>query len=269
MAATASFLQVNITRLILFANGNRISNATGFFIENDDDWFLVSNWHVLSGRHPTTGQTLHKGGGVPDSVSYIRYSIENNKLRSQSVTIPLVNSISGESYWLQHKDLGQDIDIAAIKVTEVGMAKKLINPDGHDEKMYIDAGYEVFLPGYPLGIGGPGHLPIWKRASVATSLEVGDQKCFLVDTASREGMSGSPCFSIANWQYYRQDPQTGKLTVVQRPLSHRLLGVYSGRINPSDQLEAQLGIVWREHLLFEILRNGIEGSYIIRQCQQT
>jgi hypothetical protein len=43
------------------------------------------------------------------------------------------------------------------------------------------------------------------------------------------------------------------MSIVERPLSWRLLGVYSGRKNPTDGFEAQIGLVWRENLIFETL----------------
>jgi hypothetical protein len=121
--------------------------------------------------------------------------------------------------------------------------------------MWVDLGGEVFLPGYPLGLTGPAAMAIWKRASLATSTEFGDgiNSSILVDTASREGMSGSPCLALANWQYYSLDRATGKMAVKNRPLSYRLLGVYSGRLNTQDHFGAQLGVVWRENLIFETL----------------
>jgi hypothetical protein len=121
--------------------------------------------------------------------------------------------------------------------------------------MYIDLGGEVFLPGYPLGLTGGGGLPIWKRASLASSLEMGHglDRFFYVDTATREGMSGAPCLAISNWRHYSLDRTTNEMRVVERPLSWRLLGVYSGRRNPSDSFEAQIGLVWREPLIFETI----------------
>jgi hypothetical protein len=129
-----------------------------------------------------------------------------------------------------------------------------LDPEGSDPNMHIDTGAEVFLPGFPLGIGDS-YFPMWKRGSVATSLEwgEGEKLRFLVDTASREGMSGAPCLAISNWRHYSRIPGSTKVVVVERPLSHRLLGVYSGRLNAKDDLGAQLGIVWRENLIFDII----------------
>ena len=73
-------------------------------------------------------------------------------------------------------------------------------------------------------------------------------------------MSGSPCLAISNWRHYSLDRATNKMRIVDRPLSWRLLGVYSGRRNPSDTFEAQIGTVWRENLVFETIAGWQKGS---------
>jgi hypothetical protein len=137
---------------------------------------------------------------------------------------------------------------------------------GHDPDMFIDLGHELFLPGYPLGLSAGGLLPIWKRASLASSLEFrhGINRFFFVDTATREGMSGAPCLATSNWKHYAMDRPTGKVRVVERPLSWRLLGVYSGRRTPSDSFEAQIGIVWRETTIFETITGQTRASVKLR-----
>ena len=50
------------------------------------------------------------------------------------------------------------------------------------------------------------------------------------------------------------------MRIVDRPLSWRLLGVYTGRRNPSDTFEAQIGIVWQENLVYETIAGGQKGS---------
>ena len=128
--------------------------------------------------------------------------------------------------------------------------------------MYIDLGTEVFIPGFPLGFSANGVMPVWKRASVASSLEFGHSidRYFFVDTATREGMSGSPCLAISNWRHYAMDRTTNKVRIVERPLSWRLLGIYSGRRNASDSFEAQIGTVWRQNLVFDAVMSGLAAT---------
>ena len=231
------------------------------------NWFLVSNWHVFSGRDPISGQPKNKCCAVPDACRFYFASFQEEDLSFTPVIRSLGDASNLEATWFQHPIGGQDFDVAVlpIEANEVGLAKDLFDSSGHDPDMLIDLGDNLFLPGYPLGLTAGGYLPIWKRASLASSLEFGQgiNRLFYVDTATREGMSGAPCLAISNWRHYSLDRATNKVSVVERPLSWRLLGVYSGRLNPSDSFEAQIGIVWRDNLITETILQRSRGNVIL------
>lgn len=264
MAATGIFLTNTITKLELMSNGKQLGTATGFFLKNGARWTLVSNWHVFSGRDPVSGQPRHKSGAVPDVCRYLVARKMEQGIYWHAIDEPLGEAALGTAKWFQHPTLGQSADVAALPLTEqdIPLARDLLDSGGNDPDMFIDLGGEVFLPGFPLGFAGNGQMPIWKRASIASSLEFGHSMAeyFYVDTATREGMSGAPCLAISNWRHYAMDRSTGKVRVVERPLSWRLLGVYSGRRNASDSFEAQIGVVWRENLVFETVGAGCVAS---------
>lgn len=268
MAATATFLNPNIVRLELLANNNTIGTATGFFLKWDEVWYLVTNWHVLSGREPTSGQPKHSSFAVPDMCRYTVATLSGEVLVWTTHDLKLGSADDGSAAWYQHPTMAQSCDVAAIAVdaSTVGYAKDLLSSDGHDPSMFIDLGCDLFLPGFPLGLSSNGSMSIWKRASLASSLEFGHgiRTYFYVDTATREGMSGAPCLAISNWRHYALDRNTGRTSIVERPFSWRLLGVYSGRRNPSDGFEAQIGIVWRESLIFDILNAKQTGTVSLR-----
>lgn len=264
MAATGNFLTYSITKLELLCGEKEIGVATGFFLKKNSRWFLVTNWHVLAGRNPENGQPRHSSGAVPDHCRFYGAFVVGEKLAFNYFIFPLGDAMSGSAAWLQHPTEGQDVDVASLPIAEevVGRAKDLLNETGNDPDMFIDLGQDLFLPGYPLGFSASGYMPIWKRASLASSLEVGHgvNRFFYVDTATREGMSGAPCLAISNWRHWSLDRATNKMRVVDRPLSWRLLGMYSGRRNPSDSFEAQIGIVWRETLVLETIEGNVRGS---------
>lgn len=267
MATTATFLTHSITKIELLCNGQSIGSGTGFFFRHEKSWYLVTNWHVLSGCDPRTGQPRHRSGAIPDRCRFYFRTRTESEFQWNHAEYPLGDPFGGSANWFQHPIEGQAIDIAALPIARehLGVAKDLMDPTGLDPDMFMDIGAEVFLPGYPLGVTVAGYMPLWKRASLACSLEFGEAitRKFFVDTASREGMSGAPCLAIANWKYYKLDRNTGKVEVVERPLSWRLLGVYSGRMNASDGFDAQLGIVWREILIPEVIAAGKPGSVVL------
>jgi hypothetical protein len=265
MAATATFLTTSITKIELLCNDHPLGNATGFFLKYQSNWFLVTNWHVFSGRYPESGQPQDKEScAVPDACRFHFASYQEGSLTFNPVIRSLVDASNLEATWFQHPIGGQYFDVAVlpIEANEVGLAMDLFDSNGHDPDMFIDLGDNLFLPGYPLGLSADRFLPIWKRASLASSLELGQgiNRLFYVDTATRKGMSGAPCLAISNWPHYSLDRATNKFSVVERPLSWRLLGVYSGRLNPSDSFEAQIGIVWRENLITETILQRSGGN---------
>lgn len=175
MATVGNFLNPCITKLDLLCNGRGIGSATGFFYRNEDQWFLVTNWHVLSGRDPATSQPRHHAGAVPDACRFYSASLNERGLSWSHVTYELGDPQSGTATWLEHPLEGQQVDIAALQIEPAhrGISKDLNDSGGNDPEMFIDLGAELFLPGYPLGLSAAGYMSLWKRASLASSLEFG------------------------------------------------------------------------------------------------
>jgi hypothetical protein len=267
MATTGIYLTNTITKLELFGAGNLLATATGFFLKLNERWYLVTNWHVLSGRDPQNGQSRHPTGAVPDVCRFYVGKLGVSGIEWNATSADLGDVSRGTSTWFQHPQFGQAVDVAVLPITltALPLARDLLEMGGHDPDMFIDLGGELFLPGFPLGFAANGLMPIWKRASLASSLEFGHSmdRYFYVDTATREGMSGAPCLAISNWRHYAMDRATTRVRVVERPLSWRLLGVYSGRHNPSDTFEAQIGIVWRETLIFDAITAESAATVIL------
>jgi hypothetical protein len=96
-------------------------------------------------------------------------------------------------------------------------------------------------------------VPIWKRATIASEPLVdpeGLPKVF-VDTATRKGMSGSVAITqtLQVGPYPKKDGSNSNTLMA---ITKEILGVYSGRIGAST-IEAQLGIVWKKHVIDEII----------------
>lgn len=228
----------------------------------------MTNWHVLSGRNPRTGQPIHAQGAIPDRCSLALCALDEDRLVWYGFEVELGDALLGTATWLEHPDGGQEIDVAVLPLPgrSLGLVKDLLDATGHDSNMVVDVAAEVFLPGYPLGLAGGGLQPLWKRATVASSVELDPlSPSFYVDTATREGMSGAPCLAMSNWRHYSREPGSQTLTVVVNPMCWRLMGVYSGRREATDGLEAQIGIVWRDTTVFDTLTRGRPGSVMLRK----
>jgi hypothetical protein len=127
-------------------------------------------------------------------------------------------------------------------------------------------GMDAFILGFPKGIAHQQLLPIWKRGSIATEPEIpreDDLPVFLVDTATREGMSGAPVLLRSFSGYGKAD---GSSVLGTGPFT-RFIGIYSGRFGADDELAVQLGRVWHRSVIDELLANGVPGSYELRHAQ--
>jgi hypothetical protein len=46
----------------------RMAAATGFIVEYESIYYLITNWHVVSGRRSDDGQPMAPHGGLPDKI---------------------------------------------------------------------------------------------------------------------------------------------------------------------------------------------------------
>lgn len=264
-------------RLICRSHG--IGQATGFFWRYKGRTYLVTNWHVLLGRNPTNMQPVHADGALPDEFEDPRLVAGGSPDKVIWSSIGLCDA-DGNAFWRQHPTHGAGIDIAVI---EIPAGQNLPTPDGTRDTVVLPIngaftsgsmlpehnqgpalmpdwyrlamGADLFILGFPLGLKPTGHLPIWKRASVATEISMGidGKPAFLVDTATREGMSGAPVICID-----RTAAATCGWITPGRNLF--LVGVYSGRHIGAKKGEAQLGIVWHHSAISQIVSAGVPGA---------
>lgn len=85
-----------------------------------------------------------------------------------------------------------------------------------------------------------------------------------LDTATSEGMSGSPVVISTTAPFVSIDGQT-KMATGGAP-ARKFLGVYASRIHHL-QMQAQLGIMWRRAVIDEIISGGVKGNYELRGAE--
>jgi hypothetical protein len=251
------------SKLTLYCNSNPIGHATGFIWVIANRIFLISNWHVFAGRNTYTGKPIHNSAAVPDQLYFQAAFEDNGKLEWLEIRISLFDR-DGNSTWLQHPAQGQDIDIAAIEIIKTPANKNICALTEADtvSDMAVSVGSDVFIVGYPLGMTKQFNVPIWKRGSIASefALPFDALPIFVVDTATREGMSGSPVYARSSGAHMTT---TGEFALGTGPTS-KFLGVYSGRYGTTDELAVQLGRVWHAELIAAIVAGNVKGSYLLR-----
>jgi hypothetical protein len=116
------------------------------------------------------------------------------------------------------------------------------------------------IVGYPRGLNAQGIWPIWKRGTIAAEPHIARHDglpIYLVDAATREGMSGSPVYL-----YSFGVAASGTNIAVFAGAAAQFIGVYSGRYGA--EADMQLGRVWKRELLDEMCNAPAKGSYDLR-----
>ena len=233
------------------------SLGSGFFWNDGTSSYIVTNWHVLTGRHPITHQPLTEDGCIPNRILYNKFW--RGSLNSFYSVVQPIYQEDGRALFFEHPRFRSEVDICVLPVDvsahmedhpapAVEAVTNCLNSVPLDDDIPTEIGSDVFILGFPLGLLKTGPYPIWKRGSIASEyiFDVDRRPCFLIDTATREGMSGSPVLLRR-----QPNPRVIGLTSWEQPRT-RFLGVYSGR-HIGAEMEAQLGIVWRSYLIDEII----------------
>jgi hypothetical protein len=116
-----------------------------------------------------------------------------------------------------------------------------INIFKSEADLAVRIGMDVFILGYPFGYSPPG-FPVWKRGSIASEPDLVHFGAgyYLVDTASRPGMSGAPVIRRSWGTHFLEHDATSSNSTPQS----KFIGIYSGRLHTKDPTDAQIGMVW-------------------------
>ena len=164
---------------------------------------------------------------------------------------------SDKPRWLEHPSLGQRVDVAALDVTQEvqGFQISHVNVLETDAVLDTVSSQDVFVVGFPFGLIANAPAPLWKRGTIALdpTFDADGLPKMLIDTATREGMSGSVVIArhiIVGRDYLKKDGTKSPLMIYAQ--CDTVIGIYSGRHYP-DLERAQLGIVWKRRVIEETI----------------
>ena len=228
-------------------NGQPISTATGFIVEKGSRPLLITNRHVVTGCHNTTGKPLSPTGGLPNEIAILH----NRGGRLGEWLWRFEPLLDGERpKWVEHPSLAGQVDCVALplgSLDDVELYPYSLDEPAH--RLKLGPAETVSVVGFPFGLRSYGAFAIWATGFIATEVGVDHEQLpqFLIDCRSRPGQSGSP---VIAHRPGGMTPLLQERTFATTPLTE-LLGVYSGRVSE----ESDLGIVWKKDALCAVVDN--------------
>ena len=273
-------------RIDTYYEASPLGHATGFFVEYEGSWFIITNGHVVTGRHFLNGRILSDSNALESCPTRLRAhvvgydeTVPGGWYQPEVLWLDLFKD--GQPIWYVHPKLGHRCDVIAIDIDWPTRQSRLwhraINRVS-DVRIPVEPGIPVFVLGYLRGIEVKLGMPIWKSGYIASepffpiSLEEDPAKAnekgpldglpaFFVDSQTRPGMSGAPVVAQYTGTWDLTDPYKTPSLEGPRPsnVDHLVLGgtatefvgCYSARVQSSD-LDAGLGICWRKEAIEEI-----------------
>lgn len=241
-------------RLINYDSGAEISTATGFWYKIDKTYYLITNWHNVTGVNPITKDRMSEYAASPTGIMIPVIKQTRPYLQWAEIKYALYDK-KEKPKWLLHPVHKEKVDVVVMKIGEndAGYTMKAVNEIEFDN-FKPEVSDDVFILGFPHGLSGGSKFPLWKRGSIASEPDIDMDKLpkMLVDTASRPGMSGAPVIfkrqgihGLVNGQM-RGDSIIGEIA--------SFCGIYSGRIKTNTELDTQIGIVWKQKVIEEIIK---------------
>lgn len=237
-----------------------VGTASGFFWHHSGRDWIVTNWHVVSGRNIFT-KALAPNGLIPRKIRVYGWVIKHiagvQISTSRQIFTYTLPDVVIEKLSVPVQVNGKEVDIFALPLPpNFAMRKEL--PTGQamngwgtvkacvnqieQDKINSEAGDDCMVVGYPLKNHTGLLYPIWKRGSISTdtAFSIDDAPAFLVDAATSSGMSGSPVFRrIVGATEINKATQ-----VISEHKGYQFVGVYAGRLQSAELEKINMGYVW-------------------------
>jgi hypothetical protein len=229
----------------------QIGTATGFVVEHFGKNYLVTNWHVLQGRHPDTGDPLHKMCALPDEVRIACLTMRSHeKLVWTFVREKLLNA-DGSRRWVEHAQ-GEKVDVGVLELDRTPlnvMPWRPLDLALADEDLELYPSMPVSIIGFPAGLRANAFIAIWKTGHIASDPDIlyKGLPAFLIDATTRGGMSGSIVVARVVGPAMTQKGFTAWSAV-----RTKFLGIYASRLPH----EVEIGCIWRSSAILDVLNRA-------------
>ena len=170
-----------------------LGTATCFTIQSEEQVYVVTNRHVVTGRDNVTNEVLNEHGAVPEALEVLFHvDVEPN---SPWIFKRIELYYDNEPTWFEHPALRRRADLVAIPIEHDPIIRlvplSLDQPELYGSLHPTDI---VSVIGYPFGKAIENTWPIFSTGFVASNpaLDFEGLPVFLIDCRARKGQSGSP-----------------------------------------------------------------------------
>jgi hypothetical protein len=242
---------------MLSDTGMSLGFATGFHVIHKARFYLVTNWHVVTGKDPETGSKL---GTAPPA--FLNAAMQGHPPAPGNSHVKRLELYSKdyEPLWIEHPidrldgDHGKP-DVVVLRLPQDLSGLGFWPMPIHDEinDLLLIPGSTLHVVGFPWGLTGSGLLPLWITAFVASDRESQpDLPFFFSSGMTTPAMSGSPVVFRAAGSVMTKSNTI--VSFLERPTAFQ--GVYSGRLRAgSSSDDSHVGKIWSRKIVFDVLEN--------------
>jgi len=278
-------------RISLQDPAGEIGTASAFIYSVENEKYLITNWHCVSGKNSFTDQLLNGHRSPLYLNAYVATWANNDEPRGFGLfpcRVPLYEDDARTPRWLEHPVRGRLCDVVALPVTlpPDNVPEFMHTPVNKisDKKIPVRPGCPAFIIGYPDNLRVGFGLPVWKSGFIASepaydvTVPVGSPgslrdetiPAFFLDALTRQGMSGSPVFASYSGTWDMSDPYRPidpdnpafwhRNDIALGSSAMEFIGIYSGRA-PGEPGGGTLGICWREDVIKAVCLGGKIGDH--------
>ena len=184
-------LSVTSLAVAVFHGDASIGSATGFVLQKNHNYYLVTSRHVVLTCAEDTNPNNVGGWICADKLKILHNTA--GRLGDWFWVEEDLYDDSRHKRWLEPPTLGASADLVALPLKNTsGVEVYPLDLALRNSDMQLAPGDPVNIVGFPLGETQGGGLPIWKTGTIASDLDInyGGKAKFLVDATAPDGRPG-------------------------------------------------------------------------------
>lgn len=253
-----------------------VGRGTGFLKQVHGAPFLVTNWHVVTGRDPVDPANTLPDVQTSPTHQKIYLATKSNPEHFVPLGPVALYDTNGNANWAESSLGPARADVVAVPVSLPEDAITVfVDEFMANGAKALQPGLDVVIIGFPF-YPDRHAFPIWKRAMIASepAYTIEGKPMVYLDTPGRPGMSGSPVYFLSDG--FLASKKTVRAIeslsaadaildiepsdLLRQTANLEFAGIYAGSLGDRDLEQLNLGRFFPRYHFDEIERNGRVGS---------